>query len=562
MPDTALEPPFEAYAGSEPFIFVSYAHKDAALVFPELKILHELGFCIWYDEGIDPGNEWRKAIAEALTRASMFLVFISPSAVASRNVNNEINLALDYDKGFLAVYIAETKLPAGLALGISSIQAVKKYKMRERSYRQEMGKAIRAILKDGAVHTASTVPTESPEEIVGLYNRAMALIAKGDYAGADPLLRRVLAGRERIFGMEHLDTLNASHELANSLYSKEDYAGAEPFYRRALEGIERANNPDSQNTLNHVNSLARCLYWKGDYAGAETFFRRLLAGRERLLGSEHPETLIAVNDVAKSLTRKGDLGTAGTFYRRLLTARERLLGPEHPDTVRAARCLASCETVKNLTSPSPANHGRRPPAMSARLATAVQQSQIEKLIADPPPPVYPPPIPANRMAAAAALRFPAGAGDGYFSEDLVNSYREDAFQGFADAQYQLGGCYLHGRGVSTDAVEAVRWFRKAAEQGNDSAEFALGLCYLHGNGVAKNEAEAVKLFRHCADRGDPASQKLLGDCYLAGTGVRKNEAEATKWFRKAAGQGDTEARKSLQKIPLLKRIRLFSRGRE
>ena len=28
MPDVNLPSPFEAYAGEEPFVFVSYAHKD------------------------------------------------------------------------------------------------------------------------------------------------------------------------------------------------------------------------------------------------------------------------------------------------------------------------------------------------------------------------------------------------------------------------------------------------------------------------------------------------------------------------------------------------------
>ena len=88
MADTELEPPFEAYRGDEPFIFVSYAHKDAASVFPELQTLRDAGYRIWFDEGIDPGNEWPDQIARALKRASMFLVFISPAAVASRNVRN------------------------------------------------------------------------------------------------------------------------------------------------------------------------------------------------------------------------------------------------------------------------------------------------------------------------------------------------------------------------------------------------------------------------------------------------------------------------------------------
>jgi hypothetical protein len=66
MPDVNLPLPFDAYAGEEPFVFVSYAHKDGYLVYPEIKALHDSGVRIWFDGGIDPGNEWPEDIARKL----------------------------------------------------------------------------------------------------------------------------------------------------------------------------------------------------------------------------------------------------------------------------------------------------------------------------------------------------------------------------------------------------------------------------------------------------------------------------------------------------------------
>ena len=123
MPDVDLPLPFEAYTGEKPFVFASYAHKDGRLVFPELRALHEKGLRIWYDEGIDPGNEWPEEIANALQRASFFIVFISRAAVESRNVKKEINFALNEGKPLLAIHIEDTKLPPGLAFQIGDIQA-------------------------------------------------------------------------------------------------------------------------------------------------------------------------------------------------------------------------------------------------------------------------------------------------------------------------------------------------------------------------------------------------------------------------------------------------------
>ena len=148
MPDTALEPPFPAYSGTDPFIFVSYAHKDAAAVFPELQRLRDAGYRIWFDEGIDPGNEWPEEIASALGRAAKFLVFLSPAAVASRNVRNEMYHALQIEKDFLAVHLSDTKLPPGLQLSISAIQAILKHRMSPQNYWRKLEKALPDTLRE------------------------------------------------------------------------------------------------------------------------------------------------------------------------------------------------------------------------------------------------------------------------------------------------------------------------------------------------------------------------------------------------------------------------------
>jgi formylglycine-generating enzyme required for sulfatase activity len=140
--DTELDPPFAAYTGDEPFIFVSYSHKDSAEVYPEIERLEKLGYRIWYDEGIVLTKRWRAHIAEALSGCDLFLVFISPRAVESVNVINEIEFALNSRKPVLAVYLAETELPPDLDLGIGGIQAATKWRVSEARYRRLVATAL------------------------------------------------------------------------------------------------------------------------------------------------------------------------------------------------------------------------------------------------------------------------------------------------------------------------------------------------------------------------------------------------------------------------------------
>jgi formylglycine-generating enzyme required for sulfatase activity len=139
--------PFDAYKGAEPFIFVSYAHKDRDSVFPLILELHGQGFRIWYDEGIDPGNEWALEIARNLKNAAQFLVFISPSSILSKNVKNEINFALNRDKAFIAVHLVETQLPDELDLRMGDIQAILKWRMSDEHFFRKLAGSLSPVLK-------------------------------------------------------------------------------------------------------------------------------------------------------------------------------------------------------------------------------------------------------------------------------------------------------------------------------------------------------------------------------------------------------------------------------
>ena len=73
-----VRPPIEAYRGSKPYAFASYSHKNMKEVFGVIKKLADARFRIWYDEGIEPGNEWPEEVGKALTGCELFLVFMSP----------------------------------------------------------------------------------------------------------------------------------------------------------------------------------------------------------------------------------------------------------------------------------------------------------------------------------------------------------------------------------------------------------------------------------------------------------------------------------------------------
>ena len=137
----SLIPPFDAYKGAEPYIFISYAHKNSDVVFPHITRLHNEGFRIWYDEGIDPGADWSDEIAQALVNAAVFLVFISDASVNSHNVRKEIVFAIDQRKYMVCVFVEETQLPSGLKMQLGNIQALlePRFPDKEKFYKRLFG---------------------------------------------------------------------------------------------------------------------------------------------------------------------------------------------------------------------------------------------------------------------------------------------------------------------------------------------------------------------------------------------------------------------------------------
>ena len=89
----------------------------------------------------------------------------------------------------------------------------------------------------------------------------------------------------------------------------------------------------------------------------------------------------------------------------------------------------------------------------------------------------------------------------------------------ANAQYNLGGCYENGTGVTVDQREAVKWYTRAAEAGYMDAQFNLGLCYYKGTGVTYDLREAVKRFTRAADAGIAEAQDILDHIYKTNDGI-------------------------------------------
>jgi TPR repeat protein len=131
-------------------------------------------------------------------------------------------------------------------------------------------------------------------------------------------------------------------------------------------------------------------------------------------------------------------------------------------------------------------------------------------------------------------------------EAAVVAYCQDeAIRGHAIAQFNVGLCYLRGRGVNKGHRMALKYFRLASQQNVGEASLQIGKCFYKGEGEKQDLREALKCFELAADAGVTEAQSILGWLHMNGEGVSTNYPGATKLLRLAADKHDLDAQTNL-----------------
>lgn len=80
-------------------IFLSHSSGDHAGATEIALVLRKHGLRVWYSKThIEPAQQWHDEIGRALKRCDWFIVLLSPSAVTSKWVKQELMYALNHDQ--------------------------------------------------------------------------------------------------------------------------------------------------------------------------------------------------------------------------------------------------------------------------------------------------------------------------------------------------------------------------------------------------------------------------------------------------------------------------------
>lgn len=116
----------DSYEGPEPYIFISYSHRDTPQVYEVLKLIDKEKYRYWYDDTMEIGEDFREELRMRIENCSAFLLFLSNESLQSKYCGMEIITAFKYDKRIYPVYLDDNvEIPAPLKMVLENLQHVK-----------------------------------------------------------------------------------------------------------------------------------------------------------------------------------------------------------------------------------------------------------------------------------------------------------------------------------------------------------------------------------------------------------------------------------------------------
>lgn len=146
-----MQTKFEAYTGKEPYLFVSYSHRDTAKVYPILDALYDRKYRLWYDESCETGNDFRDELRERIKGSEAVLLFVSESSMSSPFCGMEIIVARENGKRLYPIYLDNPAVPPAFQILLANTH---------HGTPDNMDKLIKSMVRDLPAVTMDRLTTE------------------------------------------------------------------------------------------------------------------------------------------------------------------------------------------------------------------------------------------------------------------------------------------------------------------------------------------------------------------------------------------------------------------
>ena len=196
-----------------------------------------------------------------------------------------------------------------------------------------------AMFRDALAIMRDVLPPEHPELPTTLGNFGTFLHRIGRFDEAGPLFEEALARREKILPPEHPAILTSRNQLAVLRIDRGDPAGAEPDLRKVLDA-RRKQLGAHQDTAGSLLTLATAIARQGRDEEAIPLFEESIAMFGQVLPPDHPTQARPRIGLAISRIRMERVNEALEPLRDAVSIHHAAYGPDHPMTFYSEYWLA------------------------------------------------------------------------------------------------------------------------------------------------------------------------------------------------------------------------------
>jgi hypothetical protein len=137
-------------------IFISYSRRDQEFVTRLASDLNAHVAFVWFDRStIQPGQRWHDEIMEGIHECKAFILVLSPDAMESRYVSEEVNKALELGKTIFPVIYRPAKWTGECE---SLVEEVQTLDLRSGSYTDNFQKLVDGLIEAGAAKASGERP--------------------------------------------------------------------------------------------------------------------------------------------------------------------------------------------------------------------------------------------------------------------------------------------------------------------------------------------------------------------------------------------------------------------
>jgi len=148
----------EAYTGNEPYLFVSYSHRDTEKVYPILDILCDNKYRLWYDESCETGNDFRDELKNKIEGCTGVVLFVSEYSLNSPFCGMEILCAKEKNKRIYPVYLGDNfDIPPAFQIFLSNLH---------HSSATDMKKMTASLLRDLPAETMDRLTMNEEKDLL------------------------------------------------------------------------------------------------------------------------------------------------------------------------------------------------------------------------------------------------------------------------------------------------------------------------------------------------------------------------------------------------------------